>query len=251
MDRRIEQMLSRPAQPEPGVPAKREPKVTSQSPALAGVPTWAIATAGAVGALVALVTIPTWVPILGSSLAGTEPKVYWYLSRATGLTAFALLWVSMASGLLISNRMARVWPGAFTAFDLHQFTSLLGLGFGVFHVIVLLGNLFVPYSVVQLLVPLVDAPYRPLGVALGQIGLYLLIPVTFTFYVRRQIGNRAWHLIHFASYAVFAMVLLHGLFSGTDSGNVWVLAMYWATAASLLVLTMYRLTVKNVNFARQ
>ena len=36
------------------------------------------------------------------------------------------------------------------------------------------------------------------------------------------IGNRLWRLIHFVSYAVFAMVLLHCLFSGTDSGNIWV-----------------------------
>jgi predicted ferric reductase len=191
------------------------------------------------------------VPILGSSLAGAEPKVYWYLSRASGLTAFALLWASMASGLLISNKMARVWPGAFTAFDLHQFTSLLGLGFGLLHVVVLLGNLFVPYSLVQLLVPFADAPYRPLWVALGQVGLYLLIPVTFTFYIRRQIGNRVWRLIHFVSYAVFAMVLLHALFSGTDSGNIWVLTMYWATAASMLVLTMYRFTIKQTGLVRQ
>jgi predicted ferric reductase len=251
MNSKIEELQTRPVQPKPGVPAYHDVNANPQTWAFAGVPTWRLATAGAVGALVALVTIPTWVPILGSSLAGTEPKVYWYLSRASGLTAFALLWVSMASGLLISNRMARVWPGAFTAFDLHQFTSLLGLGFGLFHVAVLLGNLFVPYSLVQLLVPFADAPYRPLWVALGQVGLYLLIPVTLTFYIRRQIGNRLWRLIHFVSYAVFAMVLLHGLFSGTDSGNIWVLAMYWATAASMLVLTMYRLTVKQRGLVRQ
>src|SRR5438067_443704 len=97
------------------------------------LPLWLLIGAIVVGAALALVTIPTWVPILGASLAGADAKVYWYLSRASAFTAFILLWVSMASGLIISNKVARIWPGAFTAFDLHQYTSLLGLGFAAFH----------------------------------------------------------------------------------------------------------------------
>ena len=34
---------------------------------------------------------------------------------------------------------------------------------------------------------------------LGQIGFYLSVPVTFTFYVRKQIGNHLWHGIHYLS----------------------------------------------------
>ena len=41
------------------------------------------------------------------------------------------------------------------------------------------------------------------------------------------------------------LALLHGLFSGTDSGNIWVLGMYWASAASLVVLTMYRIAARK------
>jgi predicted ferric reductase len=206
-------------------------------------PIWSLIAAIAVvaGAALALVVIPAWLPVLGTSVVGVEPKVYWYLSRASGLTAFVLLWLSMASGLIISNKMARVWPGAFTAFDLHQFTSLLGLGFIGLHVLTLLGDHYIGYNLAQVLVPFADAPYRPVWVALGQVGLYLLVPVTFTYYIRKQIGNRAWRAIHYLSYAVFAMALLHGLFSGTDSSNVWVLRMYWVSAVSLLALTAYRL----------
>src|SRR5438105_3328161 len=133
-----------------------------------GIPAWTIVTIVAtfIGVAVALLTIPTWVPSLGSSLLGTEPKAYWYLSRASGLTAFVLLWISMASGLVISNKMARIWPGAFTAFDLHQFTSLLGLGFIGLHVLTLLGDHYIGYNLAQVLVPFADAPYRPVWVAL-------------------------------------------------------------------------------------
>src|SRR5919201_105389 len=174
------------------------------------IPVWSLiaAMAAIAGAAAALVVIPTWLPVLGTSVTGVEPKVYWYLSRASAFTAFVLLWVSMASGLIISNKMARIWPGAFTTFDLHQFTSLLGLGFAVFHVLVLLGEHYVGLSLFQLLVPFASTPYRPLWVALGQIAIYMLVPVTFTFYVRRQIGHRLWRLTHFLSYPVFALALL-------------------------------------------
>ena len=216
-----------------------------------GLPVWPLVTAAVAGAAVALVTIPVWVPVIGASLVGADPKAFWYLSRASAFTGFVLLWLSMASGLLISNKMARIWPGAFTAFDLHQFTSLLGLGFIVLHMLSLLGDHYIGYNLIQLLVPFAAAPYRPLWVALGQIGFYLLIPVTFTFYIRRQIGNYAWRMIHFLSYAVFAMALFHGLSSGTDSSNVWVNWMYWLGAISLTALTIYRVAIKQMSLARQ
>jgi len=238
-----------PNRPAPIIYGTQPPVVPVQEPprmsALESLPLAALATAALVGTVVALIAIPTWVPTLAASVSGAEPKIFWYLSRAAGFVAFALLWFSMASGLIITNKMARVWPGAFNAFDLHQYTSLLGLGFIGFHVVVLLGNQYVPYNLVQLLVPFVDAPYRPLWVALGQIGLYLCILVTFTFYIRKQMGNRLWHIVHYLSYPVFAFALLHGLFSGTDSGNVWVLGMYWVGAASLLALTVHRLTTSK------
>lgn len=199
-----------------------------------------------VGAALALITIPTWVPGLAASLVGVEPKAAWYLSRASAFVAFVLLWVSMVSGLIITNKMARVWPGVFTAFDLHQYTSLLGLGFAAFHALVLLGQGYITYGLVQILVPFAATDYRPLWVGLGQIAFYICILVTFTFYIRKQIGNRTWHLIHLLSYAMFALALLHGVLSGTDSGNLWVTMLYWAGGLSLLFLTIYRILISRV-----
>jgi predicted ferric reductase len=196
-----------------------------------------------VGALVALLVVPAWLPALASSIAGPDPKFYWYLSRASALVAYVLLWVSMASGLLISNKMARVWPGAFTAFDLHQFTSLLGLAFALFHALILLGERYIGYSLVEILVPFAGAEYRPLWVGIGQVSFYVSVVVSFTFYVRRQIGTKAWRLIHFLSYGTFGMAILHGVLSGTDSGNPWLAWMYWLSALSLVALSAYRVAI--------
>ena len=181
--------------------------------------------------------------VAAQAAAGGEVNhTFWYLSRTAGLCAYVVLVVNMALGIALSMPVLERWVMKWRIFDLHQFTSLLGLGFIGLHVLTLLGDHYIGYNLAQVLVPFADAPYRPEWVALGQIGLYLLVPVTFTFYIRRQIGNRAWRVIHYLSYAVFAMALLHGLFSGTDSGNVWVSGMYWVSAASLLALTAYRLS---------
>ncbi len=196
-----------------------------------------------VGALVALISIPFWVPTLAGSLVGTEPKAAWYLSRASAFVAFGLIWISMASGLLITNKMARIWPGVFTAFDLHQYTSLLGLGFAAFHALILLADQYIGYNLIQVVIPFASTGYRQVWVGLGQTSLYLSILVSFTFYVRKQIGNRTWQMIHLLSYLLFALTLLHGVLSGTDSGNMWVSLYYWGAGFSLLFLTIYRILI--------
>src|SRR6185369_7521150 len=79
------------------------------------------------GAFAAVAVLPALLPALSASWLGSAPKAYWYLSRASALVAFALLWFAMALGLVITNKLARVWPGGPTAFELHQHASLLGL----------------------------------------------------------------------------------------------------------------------------
>ena len=39
--------------------------------------------------------------------------------------------------------------------------------------------------------------------------------------VRHRIGARLWRGIHWVSYAIWPVALLHGLFTGTDAGQLW------------------------------
>jgi predicted ferric reductase len=203
-----------------------------------------------VGAVAAVVVLPVLVPGMGTSATASEPTIYWHLSRASGFTAFGLMWMSMAFGVIITNKMARVWPGGPTAFDLHEYTSLIGLGFGLFHALILLGGQYITYDLVSLLVPFAGADYRPVWVGLGQIGLYGLALVSFTFYVRNRIGQRAWRLIHYGSYAMFVLVLTHSIFSGSDTGAAWSGLIYWFAALSLAVLTVHRVVSRTIKQGR-
>lgn len=196
-----------------------------------------------VGAIAAVIILPMWVPGMGASATGEEPTIFWHLSRASGFTAFGLMWMSMAFGLIITNRMARIWPGGPTAFDLHEYTSILGLGFGLLHGVILIWNQYIQYDLISVLVPFASANYRAIWVGLGQLALYGLALVSITFYIRKRLAPNAWRTIHYLSYAMFAFILLHSIFSGSDTGVAWTGLIYWFSAASLAVLTVYRILV--------
>jgi len=193
------------------------------------------------GALTAVMVLPAWLPGLTTSLTGEAPKVFWYLSRGTALVGFILLWMSMVLGMLITNRLARIWPGGPVAFDLHQYVSLVGLGFGLFHPLILLGDHYLKPSLLELFIPFTVQQYHPFWVGLGQIAFYSWAIVVGSFYIRKQMGNKAWRLVHFSSFLTFVFVLVHGIFSGTDSNTAWVNILYWTAAGSTLLLLFYRI----------
>jgi predicted ferric reductase len=196
-----------------------------------------------VGALAAVLVLPIWTPGLGASMSGNAPHAFWFLSRASALVAYMLLWFAMCLGLLITNKLARLWPGGPVAFDLHQHTSLLGLAFAAFHGLILLGDHYLGVSLWQALLPFSLLQYRPLWVGLGQLSFYLLLPISFTFYVRKQISMRKWRMIHYLSFISYVFALLHGIASGTDSATSGVKGMYWITGGIFLFLFVYRVLV--------
>lgn len=193
------------------------------------------------GAFAAVIILPTWAPNLSASLLGDEPKAYWYLSRSSAVVAYGLLWLSMIFGLLMTNRMARLWPGGPGAFDLHQHTSLLGLAFAIFHALILLGDRYISATLTQILVPFAYNGYEPLWVGLGQLTLYGMAIISFSFYVKQWIGRTMWRLIHFLSFVIWLLSLLHALYSGSDTDLLSVF--YWVSGGSVLLLTIYRVLV--------
>lgn len=195
------------------------------------------------GALAGAIALPQWLPGLSASLLGPSPKAYWYLSRASAFVAYGLLWLSMVFGLTLTNKMARLWPGGPTMFDLHQHASLLGLAFALFHGLILMGDRYINYSLAQVLTPFASVDYRPIWVGLGQVGFYVLGVVGLSFYVRKSMGTRLWRLLHYLSFGVFLLALAHGLMSGTDSAAESVKLMYWITGGSVLFLTLQRMLV--------
>jgi predicted ferric reductase len=120
---------------------------------------------------------------------------------------------------------------------------LLGLAFGLFHALILIGDKYINYTLMQILVPFNSVGYKPIEVGLGQVAFYVLAIVSLSFYVRKRIGHRTWRVIHFLSFLALVLALAHGLLSGTDSTLDWLRGFYFASGASLLFLTLYRIII--------
>ena len=232
-----------PASPALAVQPQADVGFSEDAAALAGTSVLAILLAVIVGALAAAIVMPRWLPGLTASLLGAKPTAFWYLSRSSAMVAYTLLWLSMALGLTLTGKIARLWPGGPTALDMHQHTSVLGLAFGLFHALILLGDGYINYSLRSVLVPFASATYRPLWVGLGQVALYGLAVITLSFYLKHWIGRRAWRAIHYSSFLMFVLCLAHGVLSGSDSGNGLVRGFYWATGGSVIFLTIYRVLI--------
>ena len=195
--------------------------------------------------LVVLVSVLTGVPpaaligrMLNTLFASDSVQALWYVTRAAGLVAYILLWLSTAWGLVIPSKFFDPWlPGAL-AYDLHEFLSLLSIGFVALHILVLLGDRYLSFSVAAILVPFA-APYRPVWVGVGVIGMYLTLLVSVTFYVRRHIGVAAFRAIHLASFGAYVAAVLHGLMAGTDSPLAVTRLMYVGTSLVVVFLTVY------------
>lgn len=176
----------------------------------------------------------------------TSDQAMWYLTCAAGMIAYLLLWFSTVWGLAIPSKLfGEVLSGDFT-FDFHKFISLLSLGFLGLHVVVLTADRYLPYSVAQILVPFLS-PYRPLWVGIGVIAFYLSILVTVTFYLRKQIGMKAFRYIHYTSLIAYLGAVAHSLLSGTDLSLPVILLLYIVTFAVVVFLTVYWLVRAWVN----
>lgn len=203
------------------------------------------------GTAAAVLVLPRLAAPMALTLDGPDGSAFWFLSRSSAFAAYLLLWGSMMLGLAITNKMARLWPGGPVAFDVHQHLSLLALGTGLFHALILVGDPYIDYSLVEILTPFRALGYRVEWVGMGQLAFYLLAVVVLSFYVRKRLGNAAWRAIHFLSFTGFILVLFHGLRSGTDSGAVWAQVIYWATGASVMVMTLYRVLTIEPERRRQ
>lgn len=162
----------------------------------------------------------------------------WYVARAGGLTAFALLTASVVLGLLLSGRASLGWP-RFALQDVHRFAGLLAGAFVAVHGLALLVDDYFDFSLASLLVPGV-APYRPVAVAAGVVAAELLVALAVTNRYRTALPYSFWRRAHYLNFGVWLLALGHGLAAGTDADTAWALALYAAAVASVAGLTAWR-----------
>jgi predicted ferric reductase len=179
---------------------------------------------------------------LGWAFALDSVQLWWYVTRASGMVAYLLLWFSMVLGLGVTSKFFDQMLDRVFTYDFHQFISLLSIAFVVLHVAVLLLDRYLPYSVWQILVPFIS-PYRPFWVGVGVIAFYLVLLVTITFYIKKRIGMRTFRIIHILSLLGYVGATFHGIYAGTDSALPTVMLLYEGTGVVVIFLTVFWLAL--------
>jgi hypothetical protein len=175
--------------------------------------------------------------------------VTWDIARAGGFTAYALLTLSVAVGLALTQLWQTPrWPRLINS-EMHNFLTLLALVFTGVHVIAVWLDPFTAFGWNEVFIPFVSH-YRPLWVALGIVGLYLGLAVGLSTWLRPFIGYTWWRRLHVLTLVLYGLVTVHGLATGSDTRTWWGIAIYAGSVLLVGTLFWVRLLVPATPRAR-
>jgi predicted ferric reductase len=175
---------------------------------------------------------------LSHSLPLTSSKAYWFISRSSGVLAYVLLTLGVMWGLVQSGSILRPTIPPPLALGLHSLLNWTSLAMAALHALILLGDNFIKLTLGDIVIPFIS-PYRPLAVGLGVLAIYLMFLLALSFYVRRQLGQKTFRTLHYASYLTYLLVTWHSLAASSDSRLLWPL--YVLSIGSVGFLTMWRI----------
>jgi methionine sulfoxide reductase heme-binding subunit len=176
-------------------------------------------------------------------MRGPDPShyVFWLMSRAAGVTAFALASVSVGLGLTMAGRLARGPGRGRIPRAVHEQTALAALVAIVVHGAALLGDHWMHPGITGISVPFAMS-YRPPATGIGIIAGYLAAVLGLSFYARRRIGARLWRRAHRLTVVVWLLAAVHALTAGTDASTPWMRAILIASAVPIVSLFVVRVT---------
>ena len=164
---------------------------------------------------------------------------YWFIARITGLTAFAVLSLSVLSGEALRTSVLDFLAKNRAVRKLHDFTTPLWLPLVFAHVIALVLDKTARIQPVNVVVPFLT-DYGAIPIGLGTLAFDIIMVVTITSWLRSRMNNTLWMWIHRTSYVAFVAIFFHAALSGTDFDAPLVSALAWSTAAGLAILGISR-----------
>ncbi|NUQ97589.1 MAG: 2Fe-2S iron-sulfur cluster binding domain-containing protein [Streptomyces sp.] len=169
-----------------------------------------------------------------------DPKLWWYLARAGGLTAWWLVSLTVLWGLLLSTRVLGGRTAPSWLLDLHRLLGGLAVVFTGLHIAGLVWDEWVHFGWADILVPMA-ASYRPGAVAWGVVALYLLAAIQITSLLKSRIPEALWRWVHRTAFVVFVSGTVHTFTAGTDADGPLVRWSAAVIAAAFMFLVTYRI----------
>jgi predicted ferric reductase len=192
---------------------------------------------------VAIVLTPVLVLATMAARISQDPQTgtaAWDSARASGFAAYLLIWASVLSGVAMHMRFRPAGGGLTWVLEVHRITSTLSVTFIVVHVAGLLMDPVVHFSLVDGLVPFTSS-FRPFQVGLGALSQWSLVAVLASTAFAGRMSWSVWKRFHYLSVPAYVLALLHGVTSGSDTGQPAATAIYAVTAAALAAVCVARL----------
>ncbi|MFZ2975436.1 MAG: hypothetical protein WA055_02265 [Candidatus Moraniibacteriota bacterium] len=203
-------------------------------------------------------TSPSIVEVYNANLSEIEVPWGWYLTRASALIGFFLLYLSIFFGIAIRNPILKKIISPIYSLDIHGWISVQALLFALLHGVSLLFDKFLAFNWVNIFVPFFPlsesatrAGVEPIYLAMGVVSFYLMLALIVSSYLRKFINFRVWRFIHFFNLALWIFVILHALQLGTDMKNVVVRNIFIYANAFLMFLFAVNLVSRIFNLIRQ
>jgi sulfoxide reductase heme-binding subunit YedZ len=171
-----------------------------------------------------------------------NPQFWWYLTRGSGIVAWLMLSASVIWGVILSTKAFPEQRRPAWLLDLHRWLGGLTVAFVAIHLIALVADSYVHFTLTDLAVPLAS-DWKPGAVAFGVIATWLLIAVELTSLAMRRLPRRVWRVIHLTSYAVFWLASIHAALAGTDRTQ----RLYQVTAAASILAVAWALMYRIAN----
>jgi ferredoxin-NADP reductase/DMSO/TMAO reductase YedYZ heme-binding membrane subunit len=177
-----------------------------------------------------------------------DPAIWWYVTRASAIIAWALMVISVIWGILLATRVMKPKDNPSWLLDLHRWLSGLSVVFVGIHMASLFIDTYAAFTLQDLFIPF-HSQYQKIAslgawpIALGVICTYILIAVQVTSLMMKKLPRKYWKAIHYSSYALVLLVSFHAGWSGTDV-RAWA---YRITALVLITLTTVALIVRILN----
>lgn len=162
-------------------------------------------------------TSPVALKIISTNIVPTERETpwAWYISRASGLIAFLLLYLVMFLGLSIRTPILKNILKPIYSLKIHAWLSVHSLFFVFLHGGVLIFDKFINVRIMDVFIPFSSEVYKN-EITLGIIGMYIMILLILTSYFRKRISNRMWRITHYLNIILYIIVIGHSLELGTD-----------------------------------
>jgi sulfoxide reductase heme-binding subunit YedZ len=175
-------------------------------------------------------------------------EALWAFGRVSG--GMSLLFFTASVVLGIVTRSGRPLPGLprFSISLIHRNIAILASVFLVLHVGTLILDPFAHLRVIDTVVPFIGS-FKPVWQGLGTVAFDLILAIVITSLFRRWLGARLFTAVHWFTYAMWPIAVIHSIGNGTNGTNKWFLLFVVVCAVSVVSASIWRVSGRYLEVA--